>query len=74
MIIDFQGVMIDDARYMNIIEYADVLGLAILVHAGIDIGLPEPVHCPPDKARKVLDALHPKKRRRIFSPAMQKSS
>ena len=58
---DYQGVMIDDVRYMNIIEYADELDLTILVHAGIDIGLPEPVHCPPDKARKVLDALKPKK-------------
>lgn len=58
---DYQGVMIDDVRYMRIMEYADALGLVILVHAGVDIGLPEPVHCPPDKARKVLDALHPKK-------------
>ena len=58
---DYQGVMIDDSRYMRIIEYADALGLTILVHAGIDIGLPEPVHCPPDKARKVLDVLKPKK-------------
>ncbi len=58
---DYQGVMIDDVRYMNIIEYADELDLTILVHAGIDIGLPEPVHCPPDKARKILDTLKPKK-------------
>lgn len=58
---DYQGVMIDDARYMNIIEYANELGLIILVHAGVDIGLPEPVHCPPEKARKVLDALKPQK-------------
>lgn len=58
---DYQGVLIDDIRYMRIIEYADALGLTILVHAGIDIGLPEPVHCPPDKARKVLDTLKPKK-------------
>ena len=58
---DYQGVMIDDVRYMRIIEYANELGLIILVHAGIDIGLPEPVHCPPDKARKVLDAIQPKK-------------
>lgn len=57
---DYQGVMIDDPRYMRIIEYADALGLTVLVHAGIDIGLPEPVHCPPDKARKVLDTLKPK--------------
>lgn len=58
---DYQGVMIDDVRYMRIIEYANELGLIILVHAGIDIGLPEPVHCPPDKARKVLDAIKPEK-------------
>lgn len=58
---DYQGVMIDDVRYMKIIEYADALEMIIMVHAGIDIGLPEPVHCPPDKARKVLDTLHPKK-------------
>ena len=31
------------------------------MHAGVDIGLPEPVHCPPDKARKVLDTLKPGK-------------
>lgn len=58
---DYQGAMIDDVRYMNIIEYADALGMIIMVHAGVDIGLPEPVHCPPDKARKVLDTLKPKK-------------
>ena len=58
---DYQGVMIDDVRYMKIMEYADALGLIILVHAGIDIGLPEPVHCPPDKARKVLDTIKPQK-------------
>lgn len=58
---DYQSVMIDDVRYMNIIEYADALGLIILTHAGIDIGLPDPVHCPPDKMRKVIDKLHPQK-------------
>ena len=58
---DYQRVMIDDVRYMNIIEYADALGLIILTHAGIDIGLPNPVHCPPEKARYVLDTLKPKK-------------
>lgn len=58
---DYQGVMIDDVRYMNIIEYANELGLIILTHAGIDIGLPEPVHCPPDRMRKVLDTIKPEK-------------
>ena len=58
---DYQGVMIDDVRYMNIIEYADALGLIIITHAGIDVGLPEPVHCPPDRMRKVIDKIHPQK-------------
>ena len=58
---DYQGVMIDDIRYMNIIEYADKLGLIIITHAGIDIGIPEPVHCPPDKMRRVIDELKPSK-------------
>ena len=58
---DYQNVMIDDVRFMNIIEYADKLGLIILTHSGIDIGLPNPVHCSPDKVRKVLDKLKPKK-------------
>ena len=58
---DYQGVMIDDIRYMNIIEYASELDLIILTHAGIDIGMPEPVHCPPDRMRKVLDQIKPAK-------------
>ena len=58
---DYQGVMIDDVRFMRIIEYANEVGLMILTHAGIDIGLPEPVHCPPEKMRKVLDTLKPQK-------------
>ena len=58
---DYQGVMIDDVRYMNIIEYADALDLIISVHAGTDIGMPDPVHCPPDRARKVFDCIKPKK-------------
>lgn len=58
---DYQGVMIDDIRYKRIIEYASELGLIIVTHAGIDIGIPEPVHCPPDKMRKVLDEVRPSK-------------
>ena len=58
---DYQGVMIDDKRYMDIIRYADELGLIILVHAGIDIGLPTPVHCPPDRMKKVINEIKPSK-------------
>lgn len=58
---DYQKVMIDDIRYKRIIEYASDLGLIIVTHAGIDIGLPEPVHCPPDRMRAVLDEVKPEK-------------
>ena len=58
---DYQGVMIDDERYIELLKYADKQGLIILTHAGIDIGKPEPVHCPPEKMRKVLDEVKPKK-------------
>ena len=34
---DYQKVMIDDVRFLRIIEYADELGLIVLTHAGIDI-------------------------------------
>lgn len=58
---DYQGVMIDDMRYKHIIEYASELGLITVTHAGMDIGLADPVHCPPDKMRKVLDEIKPEK-------------
>lgn len=58
---DYQGGMIDDLRYMHIIDYANELGLIILTHAGIDIGLPESVHCPPDRMRRVIDEIHPER-------------
>lgn len=58
---DYQGVMIDDIRYKRIIEFASENDLIIVTHAGIDIGLPTPVHCPPDKMRKVLDEIKPDK-------------
>lgn len=58
---DYQGVMIDDIRYLRIIEYASELGLIVLTHAGLDIGYPELVHCPPDRMRKVLDLVQPEK-------------
>jgi predicted TIM-barrel fold metal-dependent hydrolase len=29
----------------------------LLFHAGVDIGLPPPVHCPPERLSRVLDAV-----------------
>ncbi len=51
---DYQGVFFDDDRYKRIIETATELGLFIVVHAGIDIGLPEPIHTTPQSVKNVL--------------------
>lgn len=51
---DYQEVFLDDIRYERIVSYASELGMTVLIHAGIDIGLPEPVHCTPAMALKVL--------------------
>ncbi len=58
---DYQKVMIDDIGYKHIIDYASQLDLMITVHAGIDIGLPDPVHCPVSKSVKVIEELQPPK-------------
>jgi len=54
---DYQGVFIDDERYIRIMQGAIRRGLLISIHAGVDIGLPSPVHCPPDRMRAALDRL-----------------
>ena len=54
---DYQGVFINDERYVHILREAVKRDLLIVIHAGIDIGLPSPVHCPPDRMAAVLDAI-----------------
>lgn len=58
---DYQGVFIDDMAYLRIIDRAVELGLVIMLHAGVDIGMPTPVHCPPDRARKMIREIQPQK-------------
>lgn len=58
---DYQGTYFDDLKYMRILEEASVLGLVTVVHAGIDIGFPDHVHCSVDRILKVLDEVAPQK-------------
>ncbi len=51
---DYQGVNFDDIRYERIVAYASELDMIVLVHAGIDIGMPNPVRCTPMMSAKVL--------------------
>ena len=52
---NYQDTDIDDIRYLRIIEHAASLGLMISIHAGIDIGLPEPIYASPDKLLHVYE-------------------
>lgn len=58
---DYQNVFFDDIKCKRIISYAIELGLAVVVHAGTDIGLPKVVHCTPDMVCNVLDDVKPDK-------------
>lgn len=51
---DYQGTFFNDIRYKRIVEEATALGLYLVLHAGVDIGLPEPVHCTPDHVVEVV--------------------
>ncbi len=52
---DYQGFFVDAAEMFPIYEQAFELGLIILFHAGVDIGLPEPYHCTPAMLKKVIE-------------------
>ncbi len=57
----YQKTRIDDPAYMKIVDYASELGLVISVHAGIDIGLPDPVYCTPKHASALIKEVKPEK-------------
>ncbi|MCK9479655.1 MAG: amidohydrolase family protein [Firmicutes bacterium] len=54
---DYQRFFIDDKKIFPIVEHAASLGLMVLFHSGIDIGLADPVHCRPKAARKLIDSM-----------------
>ncbi|MCH5251463.1 MAG: amidohydrolase family protein [Lachnospiraceae bacterium] len=51
---DYQETFFNDMKYKRIVEEATGLGLYIMVHAGEDIGLPDPIHCRPQHVQEVL--------------------
>lgn len=57
----YQGVDIDDIRFLRIIDCAEELGLITITHAGYDIGFPGEGQSLPDRICHMLDELHPTK-------------
>lgn len=53
---DYQSFYVDEPRMFPVYEYILSLGLIIVFHAGLDIGLPPPYHCVPERMLKVVEA------------------
>ena len=51
----YQGADIDDARFLRILKKAAALSLAVLTHAGLDVGLPGKRQATPEKIRRAVD-------------------
>ena len=57
----YQEVYMDDIRYLRILDAATQENLIISVHAGVDIGLPEPVYAAVEKILHAVRETKPEK-------------
>lgn len=53
----YQGVDFDDPRYLRILKKAAELSMPVLIHAGLDVGLPGARQATPEKVRQAVDAV-----------------
>ncbi len=51
---DYQQTMIDDEKYVRIMERAKEYDLIVVTHAGVDGAYRDTVHCPPDRALRLI--------------------
>ena len=57
----YQGVALDDPRYLRILTRAGELDLVVVTHAGVDIGYPDAGHCLPDVVLRAVRQAGPVK-------------
>lgn len=57
----YQGLSLSDSKYLDIIRYADSLGMIVITHTGIDIGIYDRNYCSCDDVLKIMEEVHPKK-------------
>lgn len=53
----YQGVDIDDIRFLRILDRAAELDLLVITHAGYDVGFPGIAHCSPQMSRRAVDRI-----------------
>lgn len=69
---DYQKVHINDPRNLELIRQAVDLDLIVVIHAGVDVGLPDEVHCPPAESLDLLNyiaqhATHPEQAKIVLA-------
>ncbi len=52
---EYQQVYIDSPEAIRVLKKAEELGLYVTLHTGCDVGMDPPVHCEPERLRRVLD-------------------
>ncbi len=57
----YQGVDLDDIRMLRILDCASELGLIVVTHAGIDIGIYDHDYCSVPQILHALDEVHPER-------------
>ncbi|MHB9027111.1 MAG: amidohydrolase family protein [Armatimonadota bacterium] len=51
---DYQSFFVDEPRMLPMYRALRDAGIIVMFHSGVDIGLPPPVHCPPDRLARVI--------------------
>ena len=51
-----QGCYADEPETIAVVKAAGELGLWVVLHAGVDVGMAPPFHCTPDRAARLRDA------------------
>lgn len=62
---DYQNTYINDEKYINIIRYAEKIGLVTVIHAGYDVLSPDDIHCPVDLASEMIEKVSGSKETKI---------
>ena len=52
---EFQGFFVDEPLCLRVLQKCEQLGLYTTIHAGRDVGKPEPVHCTPLRLKHVME-------------------
>ena len=55
----YQGVNLDDVRYLRIMDCEAQLVLIVVSHTGFDVGFPKEAYCTPKMARRAADQIGP---------------